>query len=66
MRLNHAVIGLLEEHLSREKKKPADVDHDLDDLCGAWSKSQTPIAKEIQPITVEEMNRAIRHQGGRR
>jgi len=36
--VNKAVIGLLEAHLAPAKKKAADLYHDLDDLCGAWSE----------------------------
>lgn len=36
--VNKAVIGLLEEHLTQAATKRADVYHDLDDLCGAWTK----------------------------
>lgn len=36
--VNKAVIGLLEEHLTQDKMKPAELHHDLDDLCGSWTK----------------------------
>ena len=36
MSVNKAVIGLLEEHLTQDKTKRADLHHDLDDLSGSW------------------------------
>jgi hypothetical protein len=36
--VNKAVIGLLEEHLTQAATKRADLYHDLDDLCGTWTK----------------------------
>jgi len=35
--VNKAVIGLLEEHLTRDNMKRAELHHDLDDLCGSWT-----------------------------
>ena len=35
--VNKAVIGLLEEHLTQDKMKRAELYHDLDDLCGSWT-----------------------------
>ena len=37
MSVNKAVIGLLEEHLTQDKTKRAELHHDLDDLSGSWS-----------------------------
>lgn len=36
--VNKAVIGLLEEHLTRGERKRAELHHDLDDLCGSWTE----------------------------
>ncbi|THJ17015.1 MAG: hypothetical protein CAF45_016895 [Nitrospira sp. CG24E] len=38
MSVNKAVIGLLEDHLTQAKRKRAELHHDLDDLCGSWTK----------------------------
>jgi hypothetical protein len=38
MSVNKAVIGLLEEHLTQATTKRTDLYHDLDDLCGSWTK----------------------------
>lgn len=38
MSVNKAVIGLLEEHLTQAKLKRAELHHDLDHLCGSWTK----------------------------
>jgi len=35
--VNKAVIGLLEEHLSQDKMKRAELHYELDDLCGSWT-----------------------------
>ncbi len=37
--VNKAVIGLLEEHLTQDKMKRAELYHDLDDLCGSWTEA---------------------------
>ena len=37
MSVNKAVIGLLEDHLTQDKRKRAELHHDLDDLCGSWT-----------------------------
>ena len=31
-------IGLLEDHLTQDKRKRAELYHDLDDLCGSWTE----------------------------
>ena len=38
MSVNEAVIGLLEDHLTQDKTKRAELHHDLDDLCGSWTE----------------------------
>ena len=38
MSVNKAVIGLLEEHLTQDKMKRAELYHDLDNLCGSWTE----------------------------
>lgn len=38
MSVNKAVIGLLEDHLTQDKRKRAELYHDLDDLCGSWTE----------------------------
>ena len=38
MSVNKAVIGLLEAHLTQDKRKRAELYHDLDDLCGSWTE----------------------------
>lgn len=38
MSVNKAVIGLLEEHLTQDKTKRAELYHDLDGLCGSWTE----------------------------
>jgi plasmid stability protein len=38
MSVNKAVIGLLEEHLTQDKMKRAELYHDLDALCGSWTE----------------------------
>lgn len=38
MTVNKAVIGLLEEHLTQNKMKRAELYHDLDALCGSWTE----------------------------
>ena len=38
MSVNKAVIGLLEAHLTQDKRKRAELHHDLDDLCGSWTE----------------------------
>ena len=40
MSVNKTVICLLEKHLNRDKNKPAALHHDLDDLCGSWTKAE--------------------------
>jgi hypothetical protein len=35
--VNKAVIGLLEEHLTQDKTKGAELHHDLEDLSGSWT-----------------------------
>ena len=35
--VSKAVIDLLEEHLTLEKTKRAELHHDLDDLSGSWT-----------------------------
>jgi hypothetical protein len=40
MSVNKAVITLLEEHVNHDKKKPSALHHDLDDLCGSWTKAE--------------------------
>jgi hypothetical protein len=37
---NKAVISLLEEHLMRDQGRQTELHHDLDDLCGAWTKTE--------------------------
>ena len=38
--VNRAVISLLEEHLGTVEKRPAVEYHDLDALCGSWTKEE--------------------------
>lgn len=38
--LNKAVINLLEEHLMKDPRRQTELHHDLDDLCGAWTKEE--------------------------
>ena len=38
MSVNKAVIGLLEDHLTQDKTKRAELHHDLDALCGSWTE----------------------------
>lgn len=38
MSVNKAVIGLLEDHLTQDKTKRAELHHDLDNLCGSWTE----------------------------
>jgi len=38
MSVNKAVIGLLEDHLTHDKRKRDELHHDLDDLCGSWTE----------------------------
>lgn len=38
--LNKAVINLLEEHLMKDPHRQTELHHDLDDLCGAWTKEE--------------------------
>ena len=38
--MNKAVIALLEEHLGLEQKESAAEYHDLDALCGRWTKEE--------------------------
>lgn len=38
--VNKAVIGLLEEQVGVEGKKPAPQYHDLDTLAGSWTKAE--------------------------
>ena len=35
--VSKVVIGLLEEHLTQDKTKRAELHHDLDDLSGSWT-----------------------------
>ena len=37
MSVNTAVIRLLEEHLTPDETKQAELHHDLDDLSGSWT-----------------------------
>lgn len=37
---NKAVISLLEEHLMKDQRRQTELHHDLDDLCGAWTKAE--------------------------
>lgn len=38
MSVNKAVIGLLEDHLTQDKRTRVELHHDLDDLCGVWTE----------------------------
>ena len=38
MSVNKAVIGLLEDHLTQDKTKRAELHHDLDALYGSWTE----------------------------
>jgi hypothetical protein len=37
---NKAVISLLEEHLMKDQRRQTELHHDLDNLCGAWTKAE--------------------------
>lgn len=43
MSVNKAVITLLEEHVNRDTKNPSTLHHDLDDLCGSWTKAEARV-----------------------
>lgn len=38
--VNKTVITLLEEHLNRDSNKRVVLHHDLDELCGSWTKAE--------------------------
>ena len=38
MSVNKAIISLLEDHLTQDKTKRAELHHDLDNLCGSWTE----------------------------
>ncbi|MGH7232786.1 MAG: hypothetical protein ACREJU_15730 [Nitrospiraceae bacterium] len=47
MSINKAVIALLEEHVNLDNKNPSTLHHDLDDLCGSWTKAEATAFEKI-------------------